>query len=167
VKRVRLWLALGLVAVAAVAVLGPASSAVGFFSRGLTLTIQVKSPATLHAKGAAIDVPIDVVCTSPTAFVDVQVTQRVGGGSLAQGFGGQRITCTGQVQGITVTMAANGSAFKNGTAFAQATISGCQARPRVCGTETSNVDIAIGKAPKAPPVVGGGGGGGNGGGKGH
>jgi hypothetical protein len=97
--------------------------------------------------------------------MDVQVTQRVGGGSLAQGFAGQSINCTGQVQGITVTMAANGSAFKNGPAFVQATISGCQARPRVCGSETANVDIAIGKAPKSPPVVGGGGG--NGGGQGH
>src|SRR6478735_4337474 len=133
-KRVRLWVALALTGVAAVAVLGPASSAVGFFSRGLTLTIQVKSPATLHAKGAAIDVPLDIVCTGRTAFVDVQVTQRVGGGSLAQGFGEQQVTCTGQVQGLTVTMAANGNAFKNGPAFVQATISGCQASPRVCGS---------------------------------
>src|SRR3954447_255259 len=149
-KRVRLWVALALVGVAAVAVLGPASSAVGFFSRGLTLTIQVKSPATLHAKGAAIDLQIDIVCTGRTADVFVQVTQRVGGGSLAQGFAEQVVTCTGQVQGVTVTMAANGNAFKKGVAFAHADIFGCQLRPRVCGSESADTDIDIGNAAKPP-----------------
>src|SRR5262249_22761969 len=135
-KRVRLWLAVGLVAVAAVAVLGPASSAVGFFSRRLTLIIQVKSPATPHANGVAVDVPLDVVCTGSTAFVDVQVTQR-NGKAIAQGFAEKQVACTHDLQGLIMTMAANGAPFKKGPAFVHADIFGCLGR--VCGTETADV----------------------------
>ena len=95
----------------------------------------------MHAKGAAIDVPLKVVCTGRTATVFVEVTQRVGR-RIAQGFASKDITCTGQVQGIPVTMAATGTAFKKGPAFAHAEIFGCA--PRICGNETADADIAIG-----------------------
>ena len=45
--------ALAITGGAAVAVIGPASPALGFFSPPLLLEIHVNSPATLVAKGAA------------------------------------------------------------------------------------------------------------------
>jgi hypothetical protein len=140
--RLRLWTAMGLCAIAAVALIGPGSSAVGFVSGGLTLEVQVLSPATMHAKGAAIDVPVKVVCTGRSAWLYVEVTQRVGRG-LAKGQAAKNIVCTGQVQGISVTMAATGTAFKKGTAFAHAEIFGC--RSRVCGVEVHDTEFQIGK----------------------
>jgi hypothetical protein len=51
--------------------------AVGFFSAGLFLDVQVESPARLLARGAAIEVPLEVTC-SGIGSVDlfVSVSQR-------------------------------------------------------------------------------------------
>jgi len=81
-RWVRLGAILALTSVAVIALLiGPISSAVGFFSGGLSLDVQVQSPATLVSRGAAISVPLEIVCTSRQAEVDIQVSQRAGSGS--------------------------------------------------------------------------------------
>ncbi len=41
-----------------------AGPAVAFFSGGLFLDVQVESPATLLAKGAAVQVPVEVTCNA-------------------------------------------------------------------------------------------------------
>jgi hypothetical protein len=140
----RLSAILALTTVAVVAVLlGPLSSAVGFFSGGLSLDVQIQSPATLLSRGAAINVPLQVVCTSQQADVFVQVTQRAGS-EIAQGFGFKTITCEGDLQAVNVTVSANsGKAFKKGTAVAQAEIFGCL---RFCGSESDTAEIAIAKS---------------------
>jgi hypothetical protein len=140
-SRLGAILALSGLAIAAVA-LGPVSSAVGFFSGGLALDVQIQSPALLVARGAAIDVPLEIVCTSETAELHVQVTQRVGSGKIAQGETFQQITCEGDLQQVTVRVFATGAAFKKGTAVVQAEIFGCLDG---CGSESDTAEIAIGK----------------------
>jgi hypothetical protein len=139
-KRIRLGLMLTLVVIAAVASIGPVSSAVAFFSRGLSLDVQINSPATLAARGAALKVPLNVLCTSQRAEVSVQVSERVGS-RIAQGYSDQLITCTGDIQPFTATVFANGNAFKKGQAVATAQIFGCGFG--TCGSETDSAQIAV------------------------
>jgi uncharacterized protein (DUF58 family) len=74
--------AVGPVAGALVAMLGllalfaTSGPAVAFFSGGLFLDVQVDSPARLLARGAAIEVPLEVTCNA-VGTVDVQVTVTV------------------------------------------------------------------------------------------
>ena len=144
--KVRRWSRLGvmlaLATLAVAAVLGPIGSAVGFFSGGLFLDVQVESPAKLIARGAAIDVPLEVTCTSPAADIFVSARQRVGGGNVAQGSGFEHIACTRSRQRVTVTVFASGAAFKKGTALASAEIFGCL-QGSGCGSETDTEEIAI------------------------
>jgi len=129
------------VAGGAVAVLSPGSPAVAFFSPPLFLDVRVQSPATLLARGAAVDVPIEITCTSTEAFVDVSVTQRAGS-EIARGFGFETVGCTGQRQRILVTVKAeSGKAFRKATAFAEANIFGCT--ERFCGSEQDSATIQI------------------------
>jgi hypothetical protein len=116
--------------------------AVAFFSGGLFLDVQVESPARLVARGAAVDVPLEVTCNATgNAFVQVSVTQKSGSG-VAQGFGFTEVGCTGSGQQITVRVqASGGKTFKQGTAVASAEIFGC--RPNICGSETDSEVIAI------------------------
>src|SRR4030095_6721901 len=67
--------------------------AVAFFSGGLFLDVQVESPARLVARGAAVDVPLEVTCTATVADVSVRVTQKAGSG-VAQGGGSTSVGCT-------------------------------------------------------------------------
>jgi len=70
-----------IVAGGVLAVFAASGPAVAFFSGGLFLDVHVESPATLVARGAAVDVPLEVTCNaSPNAFVSVTVTQRSGSG---------------------------------------------------------------------------------------
>jgi hypothetical protein len=136
----RVWLVLGLVGAALIAILGPASSAVGFFSRGLSLDVKVQSPAVLVGKGAAVNQPLYVTCTSRNADLYVQVTQRVGS-AIAQGFAYQNVTCAGGIQTVNVTVTASGGkAFKKGTAVVSAQIYGCLT---ICGSESDTETIAV------------------------
>ena len=138
----QLSLILALASVAVVAVLiGPVSSAVGFFSGGLSLDVQVQSPATLVSRGAAVDLPLQIVCTSNRAEVDVQVTQRAGS-EIAQGFAFTDVTCEGDLQQVHIIVPARGGkAFKKGSAVAQAEIFGCLAR--TCGSESDTATIDL------------------------
>jgi hypothetical protein len=142
-KRVKLGVAAAAVTAGGVAaMLSPASPAVAFFSPPLFLDVQVESPARLVARGAAVEVPLEVTCTSEEpAFVDVSVTQRVGN-KIARGFGNARVGCTRQGQQIRVTVTAfSSNAFRTGTAFAEATIFGCA--PTFCGSESDAETIEI------------------------
>jgi len=119
--------------------------AVAFFSGGLFLDVQVESPARLVARGAAVDVPLEVTCNaSPSADVFVRVTQKAGSG-VAQGSGFTSVGCTGSGQQITIRVQATsgGKTFKQGTAVASAEIFGCTQNFSVCGSETDSETIAI------------------------
>jgi hypothetical protein len=111
----------------------------------LFLDVQVGSPARMVARGAAVDVPLEVTCNAApnTAFVQVVVTQRAGSG-VAQGSGSTAVGCTGSGQQVTVRVQAfGGKAFKQGTAVASAEISGCTANFSTCGNETDSETIDI------------------------
>jgi hypothetical protein len=141
---VRTRLAAAAIAVAAgggIAVTAPASPAVAFFSPPLFLDIRVLSPAQLVAGGAAVQVPVEVTCTSDEAFVSVTVTQRVGK-RLAKGNGFADVGCTRSREQVIVTVVADqGTSFTKGTAFAEGQIFGCA--PSVCGAETDQTTIEI------------------------
>jgi hypothetical protein len=139
-KRIRLGLMIGLMIVAAVASIGPISAAVASFSGGLTLDVQINTPATLASRGAAVNVPLNVLCNSTTADVNVQVTERVGS-KIAQGFGHQEITCTGLIQPVTVTVPATSYAFKQGTGIVNAEIFGCG--HGTCGNVSATSQVSI------------------------
>jgi hypothetical protein len=132
-----------IVAGVVLALFATSGPAVAFFSGGLFLDIRVTSPATLVARGAAVDVPLEVTCNTPEgAFVFVTVTQHSGSG-VAQGSRSTSVGCTGSGQQIVVRVSASsgGKTFKQGTAVADAEIFGC--RPGVCGTETDSEAITI------------------------
>ncbi len=136
-----------LAAVSPLALLASSGPAVAFFSGGLFLDVQVESPAALVARGAAVDVPVEVTCNAApnTAGVQVTVTQRSGSG-VARGTGSARVGCTGSGQQISVRVeASGGKPFKQGTAVASAEIFGCTANFSVCGTETDSETIALNK----------------------
>jgi hypothetical protein len=114
--------------------------AVAFFSGGLFLDVQVQSPARLVARGAAVDVPLEV---PGTAAVQVSVSKKAGSG-VAQGFGSTSVGCTGSGQQVTVRVqASGGKTFKQGTAVASAEIFGCTANFSTCGNETDSEVIQI------------------------
>ena len=84
--------------------------------------IQIASPAHLGARGAAVTVPVTVVCgPNGTISGGVQLSQRAGS-EIASGSGFvQNIACTGSFQTVNVTVhASSGKAFKKGKAFASA-----------------------------------------------
>jgi hypothetical protein len=135
-----------IVAGGVLALFAAAGPAVAFFSGGLLLDIQVESPATLVARGAAVDVPLQVTCNGPSADITVTVTQKSGSG-VAEGNGFTSVGCTGASQQILVRATANsfGKAFKQGTAVATADISGCSQNFDTCGREVDSEVIAIQK----------------------
>jgi hypothetical protein len=145
-SKLRAKVAAAVVAVAAGVVLALFASsgpAVAFFSGGLFLDVQVESPASLVARGAAVDVPLKVTCNATAASVSVTVTEKSGSG-VAQGFGSTSVGCTGSSERITVRVTASGGkAFKQGPAVASAEIFGCNAS--TCGTETDSQPIDITK----------------------
>jgi len=129
------------------ALFASAGPAVAFFSGGLFLDVQVESPASLVARGAAVDVPLEVTCNaSPnSAFIQVTVTQRAGSG-IAQGTAFDNVGCTGSGQQVRVRVqATGGKAFKQGTAVASAEIFGCTPNFFTCGSETDSEIIQIQK----------------------
>jgi hypothetical protein len=127
----------------ALALLSPAAPALAFDSGGLHLDLSVQSPATLVARGAAVDVSVDVTCNSQYAYLDVQLTERVGS-RLASGYNYVQVTCTGSPQRVLVRVMASGDrAFSRGTAVATANLGACTAT--ICGSEQSQVTIKITK----------------------
>ena len=144
-SRLRGRLAAAVVAIilgSVLALFATTGPAVAFFSGGLFLDVQVESPAHLVARGAAVDVPLEVTCNATgTADVVVSVTQKAGSG-VAEGFGFATVGCTGSGQQITVRVrASGGKTFKQGTAVASAEIFGCN--NVTCGSETDSEVIEI------------------------
>jgi hypothetical protein len=125
VRRIRVWVVLGLVGAAAIAFLGPMSTAVGFFSRGFSLDVSLGGPAKIVAKGAGVDVPVKVTCTGQWADVTVSVTEK-NGGTVASGTTyNVNVPCVGGIQTQIVRVNASaGKVFKKGTASATAHIEG-------------------------------------------
>jgi len=119
-----------------------AGPAVAFFSGGLFLDVQVESPATLLAKGAAVQVPVEVTCNATgTVSVSVTVTQKSGSG-VARGSGSTQVGCAGSGEQITVLVQATAAKpFKKGDAVATAEIFGCN--NVTCGSETDSEVIQI------------------------
>ena len=134
--------AVALAAGGAFAVLSPAQPAVAFFSGGLFLDATPLSPGTLVAKGAAVDLPVEVTCNASFADLRVEVTQRVGK-DIASGFAYTDVTCAGGHQTLLVRVTAfGGKAFTKGTAVATADIFGCGGN-FTCGGETGSATITI------------------------
>jgi hypothetical protein len=135
--------AAALVVGTALAVLGPASPAVGFFSPPLLLDVQIQPTATLVAKGAAVETRVDVTCAGATSYaaISVSVVQRVGS-EVATGYSGSmQISCTGQRETHLVLVTAQpGKAFRKGPAVGEAEIFGCAYS---CGSETDQKTIDI------------------------
>jgi len=130
---------------AVVALLGGAGPAVAYDSGGLHLDATAQSPARLVARGAAIDVPVDVECnaTQP-ASLSVSVTERVGKQIATGGGFAQEVACTGGHQDILIRVTAGpGKAFAKGTAVATAQIYGCN--DTACGSESRTDTIVIRK----------------------
>jgi hypothetical protein len=126
----------------ALALLSPAAPALAFDSGGLYLAVAVQSPATLVARGAAVDVPIDVTCNSPYyVYLSAQVTERVGS-RIASGDNYVQLACTGSPQRVLMRVVANsGKPFTRGTAVASANLNGCNAT--ICGNESDSAIIRI------------------------
>lgn len=125
----------------AVAAVGPASTAVAFFSPPLLLEIHAVSPATLVAKGAGADVTLQVQCAGArTAFVSVSLNERFGK-QIASGFGSAEVGCTGGQQTIVVRVLAQPIAFKRGSAIAQSDIFACTRS--FCGDQPESEVIQI------------------------
>jgi hypothetical protein len=147
-SRLRGRLAAAVVAIilgSVLALFATTGPAVAFFSGGLFLDVQVKSPAQLVSRGAAVDVPLEVTCNARPGTTDlfVSVSQKAGSG-VAQGFGSTSVGCTGSGQQITVRVqASGGKTFKQGTAVASAEIFGCN--NVTCGSETDSEVIDIKK----------------------
>ena len=142
-RRAAVAIVTALLAAGTVAMLAPAGPAVAFSSGGLFLDVQVESPAPLVARGAAVDVPLEVTCNATdSAFVTVSLTQRSGSG-VASGFGSTSVGCTGSGQQIIVRVlpSSAGKTFKQGTAVATAEIFGCNSNG--CGSETDSATITI------------------------
>jgi hypothetical protein len=129
---------------AALALTGPGLPALAFLSGGLHLEVTALSPATLVARGAAVDVPVDVDCNATqNTFVSVGVTEQVGS-QTAAGSGSVQVACNGGHQRIMIRVAAgSGEAFSKGTAVATASIFGCN--NTTCGSESSSAKIHIRK----------------------
>jgi hypothetical protein len=129
---------------AALALLAPAAPALAFDSGDLHLDINVESPITLVARGAAIDVPIEIECTSDYASVQVSVTERVGN-RIVSGVNYLTVACTGGTQEMVVRVEATnaGRPFGRGTAVVTAYIFGCTST--VCGQESDSDTVRITK----------------------
>jgi hypothetical protein len=103
--------------------------------------VQVQSPGVLVSRGAAVTVPVLVVC-SPGASggLFVQLTQRVGS-DIATGFGSTSVACTGNVQIVNVTVTASGKAFRKGTAVAEAELQVCNQDGCSFATDTRTITL--------------------------
>jgi hypothetical protein len=129
--------------IASVAVL-PSSPALGFYSPPLLLRIHVGSPATLIARGAAVNVHLRYDCAgTQTAQVTVNLTERVRGRNIAAGSEFVQVNCANARRTVRVAVAAQsgGKAFQKGVAFAQADIFGCA--PRFCADQPTQRTIKI------------------------
>jgi hypothetical protein len=120
----------------------PAGAAVSQASPPVA-AIQVQSPGVLEARGAAVMVPVLVVCSpGDTAYPSLHLTQRVGSG-IASGSGSTQLACTGNLQTVNITVPANadGEAFRKGTASAIAQMYVCNYYTCNSTTDTRTIEL--------------------------
>lgn len=136
------------VAASAAAVLLPGSAAVALISPPLVLLAQPQSPATLVARGAAVDVPIEYTCTGTGMYINLTLTEKVGK-KIASGYGGTNVPCDGATHRtlVRITATTSGTAFAAGSAAAQADVNGCYVRNDrwICGSDSIVRTIKIKK----------------------
>ncbi len=134
-KRIKVSL-VGLVVAggaAAALALGPAGTAVGQSSPPLQLQIAVRSPATLVANGAGVDVFVTARCSGPYAVSGsvaiFGLTERVGKYlAIGSGNAGTAFDCKpGRAQTVELLVIADAAvkAFDEGSAIPQVTVSAC------------------------------------------
>lgn len=133
-----------LAAGAALTLLSPSSPALAYDSDGLYLHLAAQSPATLVARGAAVDLFVDVTCNSRSpAHLETVVNERVGN-KIVSGNGYTRFECTGSRQRVAVRVVSSTmSPFARGTAVATSNLYGCM--ETTCGQETDDATIEITK----------------------
>ena len=130
---------------AAAALLGPAGPAVGQASQPVQVQIQVNSPATLVAKGAAADVSVTANCSGTSVSsgqISVSLTERAGD-VIAAGGQSAMVNCTGTPDTVTLVVPANVRPFKKGTAIANAAIFACTTTFGSCANQQVTATIEI------------------------
>jgi hypothetical protein len=112
-------------AAGAIAAAGPVQSALAFISPPLVLLAAPQSPASLVARGAAVDVPVTYTCAANYMYIQVTLTEKVGK-KIASGSGSTQVTCNGTTQRILVRVNASpgGMAFAKGTAATTTFVAG-------------------------------------------
>ncbi len=120
----------------ALAGLGITAAAVGAFAMpaGAAVSVQSSSPpaisvrlgkGTVAANGAVVFTGTRVTCArGATADLSVTVTEAVGN-DIASGSGYTSVSCTGNVQSVTVAVTPTQHPFRKGTAFGQARLTFC------------------------------------------
>ena len=142
-RRAAAAIVIALLAAGSFAVFAPSGPAVAFSSGGLFLDVQIEEPVRLVARGAAVDVPLEITCNASSPVdVFVTVTQRVNNG-IAAGSGFASFGCTGSGQDVTVRVRASaaGKAFIRGNAVIEAEAFGCNTR--LCGSETDSETVQL------------------------
>jgi hypothetical protein len=131
--RLRTRIAAAIAAIGAggtLAALAPAGPAVAEESPPFVVDVEVGSPATLLARGIAVNVPVEFTCPSDAAYasVSVSIAERVGN-QIVRGSGYFNPDCTGQpeTQQVLVQPYAydgydGGTTFRPGPALATASI---------------------------------------------
>ncbi|HET8657817.1 MAG TPA: hypothetical protein VFM55_02340 [Micromonosporaceae bacterium] len=141
---VRLAALLAVIVGGAIAFALPAGADVSVMSPPLA-GVQIGSPATLVAKGAAISVPVTVICApGGTGQLYVEVTQRSGGNIATGATWVYDISCTGSFQTIDVVVSASGEPFRKATALVSARFTVCEYWYD-CLTGTDQREIQVGR----------------------
>jgi hypothetical protein len=117
------------------AVAGSAWAATGW-------SVDVRS-ATLLAKGAAVEVTFDVVCSGPIYTAQAAASQRVSRNQIASGTTTQYnppLVCDGAaVNTLTLRVPTNEVAFKHGVALVTASVGPGMGQPYAAATEEVKV----------------------------
>jgi hypothetical protein len=127
----------------ALALLSPAEPALASDS-GLSIVITVQSPATLVARGVAVDVTLDVTCNVQDPEASLKLTERSGNWLVSGDGWAQLPACTGSPQRVVVRVMAQGDRpFATGTGLATAYVSGCNDIWTICSSESASKTIRI------------------------
>lgn len=114
--------------------------AVGQYSLPSTSLI-IRPAATVIDRGAAA-VPSAYVVCQPGDYVslNISLTER-SGHAIASGSGSQDFNCTGQIETVTVPVAATDKPFVAGKAFAQASFFDCG--PTICSQTNATRSVTL------------------------
>ncbi len=99
------------------------------------------STAQIVAKGAGA-YPFAYVACQPGSFASLYITlTEKSGKGIASGSGSTQVNCNGEIETITIPVAATGKPFVKGTAFGQATFYACG--PSSCGQTTVSGNVKM------------------------